>query len=954
MALRGLFCCLAVLALSAGTPIPGAAQTAPGGSSDIPTPAQLSELASDLEDLPIAPGGGLLTPDSGKPTVEAPASTNTTFARSRRAVVSADDLASLIAADSLRVNADGTLAGTPATYSLTLFDDFSVRVVKLEMTENELGHTVLRGAIVGGGEITLVIDGVQITGAVRVGAQSFRIHPERGGHRVVEFDPTARRQDRNDAIPLPAAPPMQSPGVKVPSNAPAAGFETAAATAPATIKLLIVYTAAAAAQVESISAAASLAVAYTNTALSNSETDVQFSLAGIATVDIDEAELEMGTLLSDYRDGGGDYARIQTLRANLGADLVQFWIGTNGSPDNCGLGYLLSDADEPGRSLTFEASFGVSVVTTDFGGACLTDTVAHELGHNLGSDHDRFVVEDAVAGPEGYNYGYVDLGFFRDIMAYDDQCIEEGQSCPTVQYFSNPNVNLDGRSTGVDDTTATAANSARKVSEIAQVVSQFDTVLTPEPLVRMGRVSSGLQTLSGSFLRFLNTGTATGRATITFLSEAGEVWGEWTSPDIAPDAELQFSVTSIEAEIVPAFAKPAYYSVGVRAGFQGYTQHVLYRADDGTLTNLSTCSAGVTADRTILSGVHSSLIAEGFPSSVVINNTASFATSVSLGIYDALTGIKRGTYISPSIPANGQAVVAVTTMEASIGVPPASNMYHYVIKAEGQFDGFLQHLVNNTGQGVITDMTTACALDGSTAVAATSALRLGAVFSTQQATSQSYLRFHNTGTSNGTITATARNFLTGQSLGQWTSSEVAPNAEVQFGIGTVESALNLPQPKPDYYSLSIQSNAAGYLQHALYRPIDGTLTNLSTCRVGVTAAPRALSGVHSSILENGFPSSIVINNTGDAAVAAKLTVYDANTGAMLGGNTYTSAMVPPKGHLTVPVLTIETALGLAPASGEFHYVIEADPSLTGFLQHLVNNVEAGVITDMTTTCAFPQ
>ena len=106
-------------------------------------------------------------------------------------------------------------------------------------------------------------------------------------------------------------------------------------------------------------------------------------------------------------------------------------------------------------------------------------------------------------------------------------------------------------------------------------------------------------------------------------------------------------------------------------------------------------------------------------------------------------------------------------------------------------------------------------------------------------------------------------------------------------------------------------------------------------------------------MDNGFPSSIVINNTGDTAVAAVLTVYDASTGAMLGGTTYTSAAVPPKGHLTVPVLSIESALGITPAQGQFHYVIEVAPSLTGFLQHLVNNVGAGVITDMTTTCALP-
>lgn len=692
---RAFSCCLTLsVVLTFGLVFPAAIHADSGDSSNAPTPAQIFGLASDLEALPKASGGGVLTPIPGKQVADTPVTVDAALARSRRVAVSADDLAALIASDELRVDARGELANAPLTHALNLFEDFSVRVVKLDVAEDEFGHSVWRGAVVGGGEATFVIDGDQVTGVVRAGARSFRIQPERGEHRVVEFDPAGRPQNRDDAIKpsLPVTP--QSQEAKSPAHSPAVNIESAAAT-PATIRLLIVYTSAAAADVESMSAAASLAVAYTNTALSNSQTDVQFTLAGIGTVDLQESGVTMNTILSDFQESKGDFGRIQKLRANLGADLVQIWIGANGSPDSCGLGYLLSDADQPNLDLASLATFGVSTVTTDFGGACLTSTIAHELGHNLGAEHDRFQVEDDVAGPEGYNYGYIDLGFFRDIMSYDNQCTEENQSCPEIQYFSNPNVMFNGRPTGADDATPEAANSARKISEIAQVVSQFDNHLTPEPLVQMGLVSAGLQTESGSFLRVLNTGTETGIATITLLTEQGDVWGTWTSPNVAPNAELQFAVTNIESDIGSASTKPPYYSVGVRANFQGYTQHVLYRPADGTLTNLSTCSAGVTADQTVLSGVHSSLIAAGFPSSIVINNTGSTATTVSLGIYDAATGNKRGTYISPSIPADGQAVVAVTTMEANIGMMPTASMYHYVIKTESQFDGFLQHLVNN-------------------------------------------------------------------------------------------------------------------------------------------------------------------------------------------------------------------------------------------------------------------
>ena len=922
--------------------------------SGVPTPTQLFEITSELRSLPASTGAGLLSPATEKPTASAPAPANSAIARSRKADVSADGLSELLGAEGLKVSVSGALTTRPSTYTLDLFDDVSVRIVKLDMSENELGHTIWRGAVVGGGEATFAINGDKVTGVVQAGRRTFRIQPEGGSHRVIEFDPAGIPRNRNDGI-IPDLPALPQPEfVKAPAQSSSVEFETAATT-PATVSLLVVYTAAAAADVDDIEAAISLAVAYTNTALSNSQADVQVTLAGTGTVNIQEAGVEMGTILEDFQQSNGDFARIQTLRANLRADLVQVWVGENASTQSCGIGYVLSDADQFSSSpsaLTSIASFAVSAVTTDFGGACLTDTIAHELGHNLGVEHDRFQVEDDVAGPEEYNYGFIDLGFFRTIMAYTDQCESESQSCPLIQHFSNPNVNFSGRPTGADDSTPEAANAARKINEIAQVISQLDAYLTPDALLHVGLVSSSLQTESGSFLRVHNTSTQSGPATISLLTEQGAVWGEWTSANVAPDSELQFAVTNIETDTLSGSPKPSYYSVRVQAGFQGYSQHVLYRPADGTLTNLSTCSAGVTADQSVLSGVHSSLIAAGFPSSVAINNTGSATTSVSLGIHDAATGTKLGTYVSPSIPADGQAVIAMTTMEAAIGVVPTSTMYHYVIKVEGQFEGFLQHLVNNIQAGVITDMTTVCALDASVTTAAVAPLRLGAVFSTEQASSQSFLRFHNNSSIAGTMTATVRNFATGASFGQWTSPSVAPNGESQFAIGTIESELGISAMKPEYYTMSINASTGGYIQHVLWRPADGTLTNLSTCPTGVTAAPRSLSGVHTSILGAGFPSTIVINNTGSVATTATLTVYDASNGSALEG-TYTSASIAPNGHRAVLVSEIESALGFTPGAGQFHYVIEANAGFTGYLQHLVNNVQAGVITDMTTTCQLP-
>ena len=65
------------------------------------------------------------------------------------------------------------------------------------------------------------------------------------------------------------------------------------------------------------------------------------------------------------------------------------------------------------------------------------------------------------------------------------------------------------------------------------------------------------------------------------------------------------------------------------------------------------------------------------------------------------------------MPANGQTITTVVNMESAAGISPSSR-YHYILKIENAFTGFLQHLVNNQQSGVTTDMTGVCPLVRST------------------------------------------------------------------------------------------------------------------------------------------------------------------------------------------------------------------------------------------------
>lgn len=254
----------------------------------------------------------------------------------------------------------------------------------------------------------------------------------------------------------------------------------------------------------------------------------------------------------------------------------------------------------------------------------------------------------------------------------------------------------------------------------AHVITDMTTVcsLTGDPASRIAStitpalIFSTAQTTSQSFLRLYNTGTTAGTATVALYdSSTGQSLGLWTSESIPGGAEQQFAISQIESVLPAGATKPAYYSISVEAKFSGFLQHVLWNSGNGTLTNLSTCAASVTADPMKLGGVHSSLLSSAYPSQVVINNTGSTALNGPLlSIYDARNGTKLGTYTAANIPPNGQVIVPVATIEAQNNLTPADGMYHYVIKADTPFTGFLQHLVNNVQVGVTTDMTTACGL----------------------------------------------------------------------------------------------------------------------------------------------------------------------------------------------------------------------------------------------------
>ena len=143
------------------------------------------------------------------------------------------------------------------------------------------------------------------------------------------------------------------------------------------------------------------------------------------------------TRLSDPSDGYMD--EVHAIRDQAGADIV----------------HLLANA---GNTAYLAGAFGMSNARSDSG------TFAHELGHNMGLHHDRYVSR-SLSFP--YSHGYVNQQAFADgapesahwrtIMSYGNQCGDAGFSCDRIMRFSNPNQTYLGDPLGVPGEERTAA-----------------------------------------------------------------------------------------------------------------------------------------------------------------------------------------------------------------------------------------------------------------------------------------------------------------------------------------------------------------------------------------------------------------------------------------------------------------------------------------------------------------
>jgi hypothetical protein len=240
-----------------------------------------------------------------------------------------------------------------------------------------------------------------------------------------------------------------------------------------------------------------------NRGLANSAvTTAAFRLVGSLEVNYAD-NTDNGVALTDLAStsSSSPLAAMRAARAQYGADMVSFMRRYSTEQNGCGLAYIpQAPYASTGRDQTFSVVGDGSI---DLGGGaysyCPDTSLAHEMGHNLGAQHNAQT--NSTGGLYAYSYGYRnDSANYYDIMSYG----LNGQEAELL--YSTPDVSTcKGLPCGV----ANSADVARTFRETLAVAMAFRATVVADA----GANAPGQLTLAngtGRCLDAVNGGVSNG------------------------------------------------------------------------------------------------------------------------------------------------------------------------------------------------------------------------------------------------------------------------------------------------------------------------------------------------------------------------------------------------------------------------------------------------------------
>ena len=463
---------VALLTLPSPASSQGISPTATISPGDTPTPTATPTPAvpPDVSDV----DEGLFFEIEGDP----PSSPEVETLASRFAGIDFGQLDPSLTSVSSPLGIDEVKRLAPRTVALNLFEDatFTGKIEHVEPTAS--GYAFWGGLDrVELGTMTMVVNGDIVVGTVRTPDAVYTIRTAESGSYVI------REIDESTLPPL--AEPLEAPPDSD-EDLRQALDESVPPDDGSEIDLMVLYTPAARSLEggrAGIEALIDLYVVQTNQAYAYSGAFQRLRLVLKQEVDYVESDGTLTDLRRLWDNSDGYMDHIHDLRDTYAADLVH-------------LIFSRDDVTEVAGRATFERPFGVTLAAP-WGGLVF----AHELGHNMGLHHDRYVLirQSGESSVDGSHFGYVnqrafepsapDLARWRTVMSYNRQCAEILDThCRWLLFFSNPaltysgdpmGVSADHPSTGVDG----PADAVRTLNERREITANFRRSASSTPRV---------------------------------------------------------------------------------------------------------------------------------------------------------------------------------------------------------------------------------------------------------------------------------------------------------------------------------------------------------------------------------------------------------------------------------------------------------------------------------------
>ena len=338
--------------------------------------------------------------------------------------------------------------------SLFAGDHFKLTRTNLDRYFGE-GLKVWSGRVEGfeDGFATLISDNGRLIGQIQYGSKIYRISPSQSGlHVITEIDALSFPQEEDidhfdtssfEFGSIDGAENLNDDLKSKSVFSRALDFVKKLSSRPDRIKVMVMFTPTAATEATNagthIRDEAILAMGMANTALVNTGLTI-YKLSYGGTVGFGgcdyPAQSSTSTVLRDVTfQNSCVSARAASLRNTRSADLVAVIKGAGG----CGTAWYSEGGVTQGS--------GYSVTAR----ACIGQhTFTHELGHNMGLNHDRVPPGHVGTNQSSYNYGLThpnEATPFRTIMAYNNNCSSMGVFCTRVPIFTG--VAANGKWNGV-------------------------------------------------------------------------------------------------------------------------------------------------------------------------------------------------------------------------------------------------------------------------------------------------------------------------------------------------------------------------------------------------------------------------------------------------------------------------------------------------------------------------